>query len=212
MSILKRLFGRSDATAATLAAASNSPGTPALRAVATVQARTEPDEPAIEAKSLPDIVRVEETSDAEFYAGDLFRRRFRANPPDFPRHYVAFYRQGRTRYLPVGYIHYTAFEDTYLCGGMVIDDRRYRRIPAPHRKLIKTAGGIAEIMLRETFARLAAAPAIWGYVGDKQAEEVDVRVGFRRTRHPHVMVVWNRDLPEAERAARLDRVIALGPF
>ena len=172
----------------------------------------EPEEPPIEATSVADILRVEETSDAEFYAGDLFRRRFRANPPDFPKHYVAFYRHGRTSYWPVGYIHYSTFDDTYLCGGMVIDDRIYRRIPAPHRKLVKDAGGIAEIMLRETFARLAHAPAIWGYVGDKQAEAVDVRAGFRHTHHPHVMVVWNRELPEAEKAARLERVIALGPF
>lgn len=166
----------------------------------------------VDATSVRDIIRVEETGDAEFYAGDLFRRRFGGDPPDYPRHYVAFYREGRARYLPVGYIHYSPFEDSYLCGGMVIDDRLYRRIAAPHRKLIREAGGIAEIMLRETFARLARAPAIWGYVGDKQAEEVDVRAGFRHTHHPHVMVVWNRDLPEAERAARLERVIALGPF
>jgi hypothetical protein len=185
---------------------------PALRDAPAAPARTEPDEPPIEAKSIADIVRVEETSDAEFYAGDLFRRRFGGDPPNYPKHYIAFYRHGRTRYLPVGYIHYTTFEDTYLCGGMVIDDRLYRRVPAAHRKLIKDAGGIAEIMLRETFARLSDAPAIWGYVGNKQAEEVDVRVGFRHTHHPHVMVVWNRDLSEAEKDARLERVIALGRF
>jgi hypothetical protein len=169
-------------------------------------------EPPIDAKAIGDIVRVEEVTDAEFYAGDLFRRRFRNDPPLHPRHYVAFYREGRARYWPIGYVHYSAFEDSFLCGGMVIDDRLYRRIPGPHRQLIKQSGGIAELMLRESFARLAHAPAIWGYVGDKQAEEVDLRAGFRHTHHPHVMVVWNRDLPEAEKAARIERVIALGPF
>jgi hypothetical protein len=211
MSIFKRLFGRPDA-ARIPDATQDPPVTRAIRDELAGPLLSEHGDPAVEAKAITDIVRVEEVSDAEFYAGDLFRRRLGGNPPNFPMHFVAFYRQGRTRYLPVGYIHYTAFEDTYLCGGMVIDDRLYRRIPAPHRKLIKNAGGIAEIMLRETFARLTAAPAIWGYVGDKQAEEVDVRVGFRHTHHPHVMVVWNRELPEAEKAARLERVIALGPF
>lgn len=211
MSILKRLSGRSDTPAPAQPAPTPSaaPVTPDARAA---PAKAETDDPPIDANSPADIVRVEEVSDAEFYAGDLFRRRFRSNPPNYPKHYVAFYRQGRTRYLPVGYIHYAAFEDTYLCGGMVIDERLYRRIPAAHRKLIKDAGGIAEIMLRETFARLAAAPAIWGYVGDKQAEEVTIRVGFRHTHHPHVMVVWSRNLPETEKAARLERVVALGPF
>lgn len=169
------------------------------------------DEP-IDANALDDIVRVEETRSAEFWAGDLFRRRFGGEPPDYPRHFVAFYRAGRKTYRPIGYIHYTTFEDCFLCGGMVVDDRAYRRIPAHHRALIKGAGGIAEIMLRQTFAMLAHAPAIWGYVGDKQAEQVDIRVGFRHTGHPHVMVVWNRDIPEAEKAERLARVVALGPF
>ena len=203
MSLLQRLFGR----AALPRPALN--GAPPLN---TGARPAEQDEPPIDATSVRDILRVEEVSDAEFYAGDLFRRRFRGPPPDYPRHYVAFYRQGRTRYLPVGYIHYTRFEDTWLCGGMVIDDRLYRRIPATHRKLIKAGGGIAEMMLRDTFARLADAPAIWGYVGDKQAEEVDKRAGFVHTHHAHVMVVWNRELPEADKAARLERVIGLGPF
>ncbi|HVE50310.1 MAG TPA: hypothetical protein VNG69_11915 [Casimicrobiaceae bacterium] len=208
MSLLQRLFGRTNAAVTRDPAPAPAPASPA----APPRAPTTSDDPPIDAKHIDDIIRVEEVSDAEFYAGDLFRRRFRGNPPDFPKHYVAFYRQGRTQYLPVGYIHYSAFEDTWLCGGMVIDDRLYRRIPDPHRKLIKDAGGIAEIMLRTTFARLADAPAIWGYVGDKQAEEVDVRAGFRHTHHEHVMVVWNRELPDDEKAARLARVIALGPF
>lgn len=207
MSILDRLLSRRDAAAP--APAAEPPG---RSATPFAPARPESDEPPIEARTIGDIIRVEETSDAEFYAGDLFRRRFGGDPPNYPRHYVAFYRQGRTRYLPVGYIHYTTFEDSYLCGGMVIDDRLYRRIASQHRKLIKEAGGIAELMLRETFAKLRLAPAIWAYVGDKQSEEVVIRAGFRHTRHPHVMVVWNRDLPDAERDARLERVIALGPF
>jgi hypothetical protein len=170
------------------------------------------DEAPIDAHDVRDIVRVEETQDAEFFAGDLFRRRFRQTPPAMPRHFVTFYREGRTRYLPLGYVHYTKFEDSYLCGGLVIDERLYRRLPSAHRRLIRRAGGVAEIMLRETFARLAPAPAIFGYVGDKQAEAVDLRVGFCRTDHRYVMVAWQRKLPDDEKAARLARVIAVGPF
>ena len=207
MSLLKRLFGESSAAPQPPPAAAPTPV-----AIPAAPAAVESAEPPIEASSIGDILHVDEVGDAEFYAGDLFRRRFRSDPPAYPRHFVAFYREGRTRYRSLGYVHYSPFEDTFLCGGMVIDDRAYRRIPAPHRAIIKSAGGIAELMLRTTFARLAAAPAIWGYVSDKQAEEVDLRAGFRHTHHPHVMVVWNRELPEAEKAARLERVIALGPF
>jgi hypothetical protein len=208
----KRIFGGPEVPAPI--AVRTPPPVPAetIAPAPNVAAAAELDEPPIVAARIEDIVRVEEVGSAEFYAGDLFRRRFGGDPPDYPKHFVAFYRAGRTNYFPVGYIHYTSFEDSFLCGGMVIDDRLYRRIPAAHRKLIKDAGGIAEKMLRDTFAHLAHAPAIWGHVGNRQAEEVDRRVGFVRTHDPHVMVVWNRDLPEAERNARLARVIALGPF
>src|SRR5262249_22945864 len=149
---------------------------------------------------------------AEYFIGDLFRRRFHHDPPDYPKHYVAFYRATPARFVAVGYVHHSTWEDVYLCGGMVIDDRAYRRIPAAHRKIIRDAGGIAEKMLRDTFARLAHAPAIWGYVGDKQALDVDLRAGFIRTDHPHIIVRWNRELPEDEKTARMGRVVALGPF
>jgi hypothetical protein len=164
------------------------------------------------ASSIDDIIRVEEVTDAEFYVGDLFRRRFGGDPPNYPRSFIAFYRPQRGRLEAVGFVHYLAFEDSYLCGGLVIDERRYRQMPPDHRKVIKAAGGIAEKLLRATFAKLADSPAIWGYVGDALAEKVDLRVGFRHTEDRHIMVCWNKDLPPEEKARRLARVAALGPF
>ena len=213
MSIFDRWFKPKVTAPAAAQEPTKADNSPPLHAAATAAAaREDSAEPPVDAKSVRDVLRIEETADAEFYIGDLFRRRFGSDPPDFPKHYVAFYRQGRTRYLPVGYVHFTPFEDMYLGGGMVIDERQYRRMPAAHRKIVKDAGGIAETMLREALARLAHAPAVWGYVGDKQAEEVDLRAGFRHTEQQYVVVVWNRELPEDEKAARLERVIALGPF
>lgn len=162
--------------------------------------------------SIDDIIRVEEVADAEFFVGDLFRRRFGADPPNYPRSFVAFYRPRRWTLEVVGFVHYLAFEDSYLCGGLVIDERRYRQMPSEHRRVIKAAGGIAEKMLRLTFARLRDSPAIWGYVGDALAEKVDLRVGFRHTEDRHIMVCWNKELSPEEKAQRLARVAALGPF
>ena len=164
------------------------------------------------ASSIDDIIRVEEVADAEFFIGDLFRRRFRTDPPNYPRNFVAFYQPIRSHLEAVGFVHYLAFEDSYLCGGLVIDERRYRQMPTEHRKVIKAAGGIAEKMLRVTFAKLADAPAIWGYVGDALAEKVDLRAGFRHTAHQHIMVCWNKDLSAEEKEQRLAKVVALGPF
>src|SRR5947209_11071911 len=110
--------------------------------------------PAVQAASIDDLIRVEEIDNAEYFIGDLFRRRFHHDPPDYPKHYVAFYRATPARFVAVGYVHHSTWEDVYLCGGMVIDDRAYRRIPVAHRKIIRDAGGIAEKMLRDTFARL----------------------------------------------------------
>ena len=199
-------------------------GTPAGVDSATATAPGSPDgraatpspigdsEPYVQAASIDDIIRVEEVSDAEFFIGDLFRRRFHCDPPSYPRSFVAFYQPARGRLEAVGFVHYLAHEDTYLYGGLVIDERRYRQMPAEHRDAIKAAGGIAEKLLRATFARLKDAPAIWGYVGDALAEKVDLRAGFRHTSHPHVMVCWNAELPEEEKQRRLANVIALGPF
>jgi hypothetical protein len=164
------------------------------------------------ATSIDDIIRVEEVADAEFFIGDLFRRRFGSDPPNYPRSFVAFYQPVRSRLEAVGFVHYLGHEDSYLCGGLVIDERRYRRMPLEHRMVIKAAGGIAEKMLRVTFARLADAPAIWGYVGDRLSEKVCLRVGFRHTEDQYILVCWNKDLPAEEKAQRLARVAALGPF
>ena len=159
-----------------------------------------------------DLLCVQEVNVADFFVGELFQRKFHAPPPDFPIHYVSFYRAAPSDIRVIGYVHYSPFEDSYLCGGLVIDDRLYRQMPASHRKAIRRDGGIAEHLLRESFARLAHAAAIWGYVGDTRAERVDTRVGFRRTEHPYLMVCWMRELSDADKGARMSRVVALGPF
>jgi hypothetical protein len=216
-SLLSRLFRKREspspvAKEVAQAATVTSPvaAEPAIAPEPSPSASDQPD--YVAAASIDDIIRVEEVSDAEFFVGDLFRRRFHGDPPNYPRHFVAFYQPVRSQLEAVGFVHYLAHEDSYLCGGLVIDERRYRQMPAEHRKAIKAAGGIAEKLLRVTFARLANAPAIWGYVGDALAEKVDLRAGFRHTAHQHIMVFWNKELSPEEKEQRLARVVALGPF
>ena len=154
---------------------------------------------------------VDEVDDVEAHAGDLFRRSFRADPPKTPRHYVARVElDGGQR--TIGYVHHERLDDVYLCGGMCMDERTYRRLPAGRRTALKEAGGVAEQMLRYTFAELAAAKAIFGYVGDKRAERVDLRAGFEHTGLRYLIVHWPRRLPRSERQALIERVAKLGPF
>lgn len=169
------------------------------------------DDPAA-AISLDEIIRVERVKNAEFYVGDLFRRKFGGDPPDYPIHFVAFYRFAPSRLQTIGYVHYMVFEDSYLCGGLVIDDRLYRRMESGHRMVVREVGGIAEILLRAAMVELADAAAIWGYVGDLLSEKVNVRVGLRRTAHRYLMVHWSKPLAQEDKDQRLARVAALGPF
>jgi hypothetical protein len=155
--------------------------------------------------------RVIEVDDVESYAGALFRRCFRTAPPDSPRHYVARVDLGDEE-RTIGYIHYSRLDDVYLGGGMCIDERVLRRLPPERRARLKAAGGITEQMLRYTCADLADARAIFGYVGDKRAERVDLRAGFQHTEFERVIVFWPRKVPEIEQRTLIERVAKLGPF
>jgi len=158
---------------------------------------------------------VTEVSDAEPIVGDLFRRRFFTDSfPDTPCHYIAFIRYQDGTLRPVGYVHYTLKEQVALCGGLVIDNRQFRRLPRQFRLALHESGGIAEALLRESFWRLPEnITTIWGHVGDLQSEKVCLRVGFERTREKYLLVVWRRDnLPDDERERLIDHVAAMTPF
>lgn len=157
---------------------------------------------------------VVEVADADFLVGTLFRRRFATNTfPSTPKHFVAFYRDMSGGLLPLGYVHHELWEGQALTGGLVIDDRLYRRVPSMDREAIRSRGGVAELLLRDSFALLPQdLIGIWGYVGNPQAEKVDLRVGFRHTSVKHVMVIWRNAPDDAVKAYWLQRIVAYGPF
>jgi len=165
--------------------------------------------------SIDDFFFVAEVDSADRLVGDLFRRRFNTSSfPDYPHHYVAFAVLPDKSLLTLGYVHYTFWEGAALCGGLVIDERNFRRLPSCFRHSLKRAGGIAELLLRNTFARLPdSIAAIWGHVGDKQSERVCLRVGFQRTNTEYVMVVWRASvLTESDKREWVRRVSELGAF
>jgi hypothetical protein len=151
-------------------------------------------------------VEVREVADAEI-AAELFRRKFAQQIPDFPKHFVAMIGE-----QCAGYVHYTPWQGDYLCGGLCIDDRVYRSLNSNERAWIRERGGIAEIMMRAAHKTLAEAPTIWGYIGDKQAEAVDRRVGFEPAAAPYLFAIWQRPLTDLQRQARIAEAIKLGPF
>lgn len=156
-----------------------------------------------------------EVDEAEPFVGDLFRRRFNTSYfPEEPRHFVALATMPDKTKLTLGYVHYAMWRGCALCGGLVIDERHFRRLPTPLRRELHDRGGIAELLLRETFKRLPPdIAAIWGYVGDRQSEKVCLRVGFKRTQSKYLMVIWkNPDLSENEKEKWIKRATEIGPF
>lgn len=174
-----------------------------------------PARPPAPVRSVAEMLRVIEVDDAEALVGALFRRRFGIDSfPAEPRHFVGFYKASDGALLPLGYVHHQIWENNSLCGGLVIDERLYRRLPAADRAQIHAAGGIAEAMLRGSFALLdEGLVAIWAHVGNPQSEKVCLRVGYRRTATDYVMVIWRQpELSAEEKAAWIKRVEAYGPF
>jgi len=158
------------------------------------------------------IIRVEEVADAEFYVGALFRDRFRGDPPDYPRHFVALYKATPNCFLTLGFIHYTVFEDVCLCGGLIEDRRVLMRMPAAEQNRIKAAGGVVAVMFHQTLPRMRHLPAVWAQAGESDVREWFLGVGFAPVDGSFILVKWNRDLPASEREQRIARVKALGPF
>ncbi len=163
---------------------------------------------------LSDFLQVTEVDNAELFVTALFQRKFHSPPPDFQRHFVAFYKSDPelNQITPIGYVHQTPYLDCHLCGGLVIDDRIYRTIPSEQRQVIRHAGGIAELLLRYSFSRLVDTKAIWGYVGDAKAEKVDLRVGFVHSKVKPIMVCWKQQLTQEEKNQLLEQIVAIGPF
>ena len=180
-----------------LGTASQRPDAGSLATLPTEQA------PAIDLAT-PLVVR--EIPSAEI-AADLFRRKFAQDIPDFPKHFVAMAGD-----LCAGYVHYTPWQGDYLCGGLCIDDRVYRALGSEARAWIRERGGIAEIMMRGAHESLRDAAAIWGYIGDKQAEAVDRRVGFVPVAEPYLFAIWQKPLSDEAKAARIAEAVKLGPF
>jgi hypothetical protein len=162
-------------------------------------------------------LRTWEVHDARVVAGELFMKSFGHPIPDYPRHFVLVYSPppgaGDTTPRVVAYVHQSPYEEVYLCGGMCVDERAYRRLPKELFAQVREQGGLATIVTRDSMAMLGDAPASFGHVGEPRARAADLRTGFVDTGHEHLMVMWLKpDLPERERQRLVALAHAHGPF
>lgn len=155
-------------------------------------------------------LRIVEVDDARPVAGELFRRAFRAEVPDFPRHFVLLKGEGGDAPC-LGYVHYTRHGTAWLAGGLVVAAMEFRRLDPATAASVREAGGLAEWLMATTCGWLDG-DAAFAYMGDAKSITVNTRVGFRFTGEKHLYVLWKRDLPAAEAQRVVESVRVLGPF
>ncbi len=152
-----------------------------------------------------------EVDAADALAGELFFATFGHAIPEFPRHFVAFQRIGGALRVAC-YVHYTAWgREAWLCGGLCVDREAYSRAEPADAAGWKRAGGIGEIVLRDTLSRLTDR-TVFGYCGDVRQWQHDLNVGFVPAGPPHLLVIWNSILSPHEQEILIGRAAALGAF
>ncbi len=152
---------------------------------------------------------VEEIVEPDAEVDALFMSSFRAAAPRFPLHFIVRWNRDRS---VAGYVHYTAHEPgVYLCGGLCVDVRPYRRMSAEDRATMRVEGSLSRWMSRESIARLPDKQAVFAYTGNPMSIRDALALDFQRTSHPHLMVQWHA-APVAARVGIVDRVASIGPF
>jgi hypothetical protein len=163
--------------------------------------------------ALKEFLCIDEVESGEFFAGELFRRKFGDSPPNFGTHMVLFYRDANLALHAASYLHLWTTGTVGLIGGGCTDGRTIRLMSETERLAIDEAGGLLLQTLRYAFDRHEdRLEAFFGHCGNDRALAVDLRAGFLRTADPNLLVRWNRDLSESTRARLFQQALALGPF
>lgn len=163
---------------------------------------------------LADFVTITEVADASRLAAAVLRRKYDMGVPPHGRHVLAFVAGDAGCWMPAFYVNYLPHRNAMLIGGAATDGEVLRRLGTPQQAALAEAGGLMLQTVRYSEARFAdVSVATFGYCGDERSWSILQRCGYRRIDdHPHLIVRWNRELPEAERVALVDSVRQLGPF
>ncbi len=160
-----------------------------------------------------DFILVTEVDRGPAFAGHIFQRKFRSDPPDFPHHVVTFYRKSWDCMIPFSYVHIRPFGDIYLVGGASTDGRAFDLMQPEERDAVRAHGGVYLNALRYAFGKFAdRCDAFFGYCGDARAYVVDVEAGFEPTVHDKLIVRWHKPLDEVRRRSLVAKAHSIGSF
>ena len=162
--------------------------------------------------TMPQHFSLIEVEDAAFYAGDLFRRVFGGDIPNYPRHFVCLYESAPGQLRTAGYAHFSRFEAVHLVGGLMVDKSLYPLIPPEHLAELGSGNSIAEYIMRESIPMLGRSAAVFALIGDQRSREVNLRVGYVATHITDLYAFWQADLPEDIKRAAAERVMKVAPF
>jgi hypothetical protein len=163
---------------------------------------------------LTEFVTITEVADAGCLAAAVLRRKYDMDVPPHGRHVLAFVAGEAGCWMPAFYVNYLPHRNAMLIGGAATDGEILRRLSERRQAALADAGGLMLQTVRYSEARFAdVSVATFGYCGDARSWSILERCDYRRIAdHPHLIVRWNRNLPEAERAALVESVRGLGPF
>ena len=167
--------------------------------------------------TLPEALRafltITEIDNSDFFIRKVFARKFGHAPPDFPRHFAAFYRARDGGSFVAGYSHMRKFEDVYLSGGSCTDGDTIRMFSPEEKALVDVAGGIFPQILKYKLAKLALdCDAFFGHCGDRRAFEVGIAAGFEQTEYEHLLVHWHKILKTNRKQELTAKINAIGAF
>jgi hypothetical protein len=157
---------------------------------------------------------VSEVRDGEFFAGELFRRKYPGHRiPRMGHHVVAFYRRDARTFLPASYVHLWKQGTIGFLGGGCTDGDVLRAMQPHERALVDQAGGLLRQTLGYSFVHFAPGlEAFFGHCGDRRAQEVVFVAGFSATELPHLIVRFNGDPSAARRQELIRQAETVGPF
>jgi len=157
--------------------------------------------------------RIVEVSDGRFFADEIFKRKLGGTVPDYGRHVIAFYKHDWTDITPLGYQHVLPHNGVGLCGGGSVDGRAFTRISQEHCQQIYRAGGVLYQLLTYVFTQMADDySAFFGYCGDKRAEEIDLKAGFKPTKYPLLLANFHKALSDYEKDDLIENIYSIGRF